>query len=65
MTLGSIHPIKCAALAGQGKTMLAALMHRDGESLADLLQRLEQAVKEAQTLNRITIEIKGLRRTRE
>ena len=61
VTLGSIHPVACAAIAGRGTAMLAALMHREGESLADLLQRLEQAVKEAHTLNRITNEVKGLR----
>ena len=61
VTIGKIDPIECAAIAGNGKKMLAALQRRDGESLADFLQRLEQAVKEAQTSARITNEIKGLR----
>jgi hypothetical protein len=60
VTIGKIHPIECAAIAGNGKKMLAALLRRDGESLAEFLQRLEQAVEEAQTSARVTIEIKGL-----
>lgn len=61
VTIGKIHPIECAAIAGNGKTMLAALQRRDGERLAELLQRLEQAVKEAQSSKRVTNEIQGLR----
>jgi len=61
VTIGKIHPIECAAIAGNGKKMLAALQRRNGERLAELLQRLEQAVKEAQSSTRVTNEIQGLR----
>ena len=61
VTIGKIHPIECAAIAGNGKKMLAALQRRNGERLAELLQRLEQAVKEAQSSTRVTNEIHGLR----
>lgn len=61
ITLGRMEPVDCAAIAGHGRKMLAALMRRDDESMERLLQRLEQAVKEAQTNARITNEIKGLR----
>jgi hypothetical protein len=60
VTIGKIHPIQCAAIAGNGTKMLAALQRRDGEPLAELLQRLEQAVQEAQISARVTNEIKGL-----
>lgn len=61
VTIGKIPPIECAAIAGQGKAMVAALKRRDGESLAEFLQRLEQAVKEAKATDRVISEIKGLR----
>jgi hypothetical protein len=61
VTIGKIHPIDCAAIAGRGKAMLAALQRQEGESLAELLQRLEQAVQEAKATDRVVNEIKGLR----
>jgi hypothetical protein len=62
VTIGKIHPIECAAIAGNGKKMLAALQRRDGERLAEFLQRPEQAVKEAQSSAGVTNEIQGLLR---
>jgi hypothetical protein len=61
VTIGKIHPIECAAIAGNGKAPLAALQRRDGESLADFLQRLDLAVKEAKATDRVISEIRGLR----
>jgi hypothetical protein len=61
VTIGKIPPIECAAIAGRGTAMLAALKRRDGESLAEFLQRLDHAVNEATTTHRVISEIKGLR----
>lgn len=61
VTIGRIPPLDCAAIAGHGKDMLAAIQRRDGESLSELLQRLELAVMEATATDRVVNEIKGLR----
>ena len=44
LTIGEIPPIPRAALAAEGKKMRAALIGRDGESVVELLQRLDTAL---------------------
>ena len=44
ITLGRIPPIPYAALAAEGKTMRAALVGREDESIVDLLIRLNAAL---------------------
>jgi hypothetical protein len=47
VTLGRIGPVSCAAVAARGDQPLAMLVRRKNESLADLLRRLDAAVKAA------------------
>lgn len=44
ITIGRAGPIHCAATAANEDQCLAMLQRRDGESLLDLLQRLDQAI---------------------
>jgi hypothetical protein len=44
ITLGEIPPIRRAALAAQGKKVRVALVGRDGETIAQLLERLDSAL---------------------
>ena len=57
ITLGYLSPIACAATAAGEDTMYAALQRRDGESLIDLLDRLDAALETAFTENIYTDEI--------
>jgi len=45
--VGYVAPISCAAVASDPHNMLAALQRRRGESISDLLNRLETAVAKA------------------
>ena len=45
ITIGRIGPVSSAATAADGDQMLAALMRRRGESLEDLLTRLDGALE--------------------
>ncbi len=45
ISIGSIGPIACAAVASDEYNMLAALVRRPGETLGQLLERLEHAVE--------------------
>lgn len=47
ITLGRIGPISCAATACDEDAQLAMLIRRDGESLTDLLCRLDKAINMA------------------
>ena len=47
ITLGEIPPIRRAALAAQGKKVRVALVGRDGETIAQLLERLDWALGKA------------------
>lgn len=47
VTLGRVGPIRCAAVAASGDQPLAMLVRRRGESLEDLLQRLDDAIDRA------------------
>lgn len=44
ITIGEIPPIRRAALAAEGKKARVALVGRDGETIAQLLERLDAAV---------------------
>lgn len=43
--VGHIYPIECAAIANDDHIMYAALQRRRGESLMDLLARLDASLK--------------------
>jgi len=58
ITMGIILPIKeCVAIAHEGKPTLAMLKRRQGESLAQLLNRLELAIASAHIADTFTEEI--------
>jgi hypothetical protein len=44
LSIGAIGPIQCAAVAADPHNMLAALVRRPGETLQQLLERLDAAV---------------------
>ena len=44
ISIGAIGPIQCAAVAADPHNMLAALVRRPGETLQQLLERLDAAV---------------------
>jgi hypothetical protein len=44
VTLGYVHPIPCVAVASDAHNMIAAIKRKRGESLIDLLNRLDTAV---------------------
>ena len=44
ITIGEIPPIRRAALAAQGKRARVALVSEDGETIAQLLERLDAAL---------------------
>lgn len=45
INVGRIHPIECAAIANDGRTMYVALQRRDGETLMELLSRLDTSLQ--------------------
>ena len=47
ITIGQVGPIRCVATAADEDQQLAALVRRKGESLEDLLQRLDAAIGQA------------------
>jgi len=47
VTIGGIGPVCCAAVAGDGDQQLAMLVRRPGESLEELLDRLDTAIRKA------------------
>ena len=58
ITLGVIPPLKeCVAIAHEGRHTLAMLKRRRGESLAELLDRLNLAIARAHTDDIFTDEI--------
>jgi hypothetical protein len=59
VSIGNIPPIRCAAVAADENNMLAALLRRDGESLIDLLNRLDVALEAVFTREIYTDEING------
>jgi hypothetical protein len=57
LSVGAIYPVTCAAVAADEDSMYAALVRRDGESLVDLLHRLDLALDKALTEEIFTDEI--------
>ena len=47
VSIGDIPPVPCAAVAADESNMLAALLRREGESLIELLGRLDEAIGKA------------------
>lgn len=47
VSIGDIPPVPCAAVAADESIMLAALLRREGESLVELLDRLDDAIGKA------------------
>lgn len=44
ISVGCIGPVECAATAADDQRCLAMLVRKDGETLAQLLQRLDDAI---------------------
>lgn len=59
ITVGRVAPIACAAIAADEHNMLAALVRNKGESLLELLQRLDVAIRLATEKEQFTDEING------
>jgi hypothetical protein len=59
ISVGEIGPIKCATVANDNHNMLAALQRRGGETLMQLLQRLDTAMLRALKHDEFTNEING------
>jgi len=57
ITLGTLRPIGCVATAADDDCTYAMLVRRRGESLSQLLVRLDQAIDKALTLGIFTDEI--------
>jgi hypothetical protein len=57
ITLGEIPPIQRAALAAQGKKVRVALVGRDGETIAQLLERLDSALGKAMAEDAVIDEV--------
>lgn len=57
ITLGQVAPIERAAVAVDEQALFASLVRRDGESVNDLLQRLDAAIGAALQQGVITNEI--------
>lgn len=57
--LGRIAPIEGAALAADEQALFATLVRRDGESVHELLQRLDGAIGAALHRGVVTNEING------
>ena len=57
ITLGALDPIKCAAIANDEHNSLAMLQRRSGETLQQLLERLDAAIDLARTTDEFTDEI--------
>jgi hypothetical protein len=57
ITVGVLNPVGCVAVASDGDSTLAMLVHRKGETLAQLLTRLDLAIAKAYTEDVFTDEI--------
>lgn len=59
ITIGVLRPVGCVAIAADEDCTYAMLVRRKGETLQQLLSRLEQALDKALTLDIYTDEING------
>ncbi|MDI3513331.1 MAG: hypothetical protein PWP40_560 [Rhodocyclaceae bacterium] len=57
ISLGAVGPVECAAVASDESDCLAMLQRRDGESLYQLLTRLDAAIARAWDAGEFTDEI--------
>jgi hypothetical protein len=57
ITIGTLHPVGCVATACDGHSSLAMLVRRKGETLAQLLARLDLAIAKAYDEDIFTDEI--------
>jgi hypothetical protein len=57
ITIGEIPPIRRATLAAEGKKVRVALVCRDDETIADLLQRLDASLGKALAENTAVDEV--------
>jgi hypothetical protein len=57
ISIGGIHPIPCAAIANDDHQALAMLQRRQGESLHELLVRLDAAIATSWNEERLIDEI--------
>ena len=58
VTLGAVGPVPNAAIVAMPTGMLAALVRRKGETLPQILQRLDAALVQAVSENRVISEFK-------
>ena len=59
ITIGMLRPVGCVATAADEDCTYAMLLRRRGESLSQLLVRLDQAIDKAFTLGLFSDEING------
>jgi hypothetical protein len=57
ITIGEIPPIRRATLAAEGKKVRVALVCRDNETVAELLQRLDASLGQALAENTVVDEV--------
>lgn len=57
--IGSVAPIERAAVAVTEQQLMATLVRREGEDVAQLLQRLDEAVGTALQRGEVTNEVNG------
>ncbi len=57
ITIGALYPIRCVAIANDGNASLAMLVRRDGETLTQLLIRLDAAIALAYNEDEFTDEV--------
>ncbi len=57
ITIGALYPIPCVAIANDGHNSLAMLVRREGETLAQLLIRLDAAIALAYDEDKFTDEV--------
>jgi len=57
ITIGAIEPVECAAIANDEHDCLAMLRRKPGETLQDLLARLDAAIELAWKTEQFTDEI--------
>ncbi len=57
ITVGVLNPVGCVAVANDGDSTLAMLVRRKGETLAQLLTRLDQAIAKAYSEEVFTDEV--------
>jgi hypothetical protein len=57
ITLGNVRPVGCVAVAHDGRQTVAMLLRRKGETVTQLLTRLDQAIAKAFTEGTCTDEV--------